>query len=430
MSALGRHILVEFFGCSSEILNEVVTIEQGMVAAAEKAGATVINSTFHHFSPYGVSGVVVIQESHLAIHTWPEFEYAAVDLFTCGDAVNPWTSFDHLKEVFQAKNYSALEMRRGAIDQLKRVNFEVKDQIGEAYKNPEKFNRSIWFTDRDDNQALSLRHKGDLLFKEKTPYQTVKVYDTFGYGKMLAIDNMVMCTERDEFHYHEMIVHPGVFAHGNVKNVLVIGGGDGGTVRELLQHDSVDHIDMIEIDEAVVRASKEYLPSLSSGLDDPKVNLEIGDGIQYVKDCEANQYDLVIVDGSDPVGPAEGLFSEAFYTDCKRVLKDDGILVAQGESPKFNEKSFVELNTCFKNIFGAEKVKTLLFYATTYPTGMWSLQMGVKGAQDPMNIDENAVADFVEKKHLKYYNEQIHKASFMLPNFVKDMLHERVVQPQ
>ena len=430
MSALGRHILVEFFGCSSEILNEVVTIEQGMVGAAEKAGATVINSTFHHFSPYGVSGVVVIQESHLAIHTWPEFEYAAVDLFTCGDAVNPWTSFDYLKEVFEAKNYSALEMRRGAVDQLKRINFEVKDNASEAYKNPEKFNRSIWFTDRDDNQALSLRHKGDLLFKEKTPYQTVKVYDTFGYGKMLAIDNMVMCTERDEFHYHEMIVHPGVFAHGNVKKVLVIGGGDGGTVRELLHHDSIEHVDMVEIDEAVVRASKEFLPKLACKLDDPKVNLQIADGIQFVKECEAEKYDLVIVDGSDPVGPAEGLFSEAFYADCSRVLKPNGILIAQGESPKFNERSFVELNSCFKQIFGRENAYTMLFYATTYPTGMWSVQMGIKGDRNPHSINDSEVEAFVKEKRLRYYNEQIHRASLMLPNFVKEMLQQDVVQPQ
>ena len=132
MSALGRHILVEFFGCESEILNEVSTIETGMVNAAEKAGATVINSTFHHFSPYGVSGVVVIQESHLAIHTWPEYQYSAVDLFTCGDSVNPWVSFDFLKEAFKATSYSALEMRRGSVDQLQRVDFDLSSMREES----------------------------------------------------------------------------------------------------------------------------------------------------------------------------------------------------------------------------------------------------------------------------------------------------------
>ena len=193
MSALGRHILVEFVGCCSEILNDVDVIEQGMVTAAKKAGATVINSTFHHFSPFGVSGVVVIQESHLAIHTWPEYQYAAVDLFTCGDTVEPWISFDHLKGVFKSQNHSAIEMYRGSLGMLNRVEFKVKEQRDavEEELRPQ-FKRNLWFTDKDDNQALSLRYSGNVLFKETSPYQTVSVYDTHSYGKMLAIDNMVM----------------------------------------------------------------------------------------------------------------------------------------------------------------------------------------------------------------------------------------------
>src|SRR5690606_18406256 len=122
LNALGRHILVEFIGCSPEVLNDVSVIETSMVEAAQKAGATVIQSTFHHFSPFGVSGVVVIQESHLAIHTWPEYQYAAVDLFTCGDTVDPWISFDHLKQAFEAKNQSVLEMHRGPLPMLKRTD--------------------------------------------------------------------------------------------------------------------------------------------------------------------------------------------------------------------------------------------------------------------------------------------------------------------
>lgn len=160
---LGRHILVEFFGCTPSIMNDCIKIEKSMVDAAKAAEATVINSTFHHFSPYGVSGVVVIQESHLAIHTWPEYQYAAVDIFTCGTEVDPWIAYDYLKKCFEAEYGSSMELKRGQkslmdrvdIDLLKEDRYNTKEKIDASYK------RNVWFTDKDDNIALSLRHKGD-----------------------------------------------------------------------------------------------------------------------------------------------------------------------------------------------------------------------------------------------------------------------------
>ena len=424
-NALGNHILVEFTNCNPEILNDASVIEKSMVDAAQKAGATVINSTFHHFSPYGVSGVVVIQESHLAIHTWPEFGYAAVDLFTCGDQVDAWQSFDILKEAFNAKNYSAIEMKRGAINLLKRLEFDISNHRGEVEeKVSETFKRNVWFTDKDANQALSLRYTGDLLYNKQSEFQKVRVLDTYAYGKMLVLDDMVMTTEEDEFHYHEMISHPAIFTHGNVKNVLVIGGGDGGTVRDVLKHESIETVTMVEIDGNVIEACKEHLPNISSAFSDERLELIVGDGIQYVKESESNKYDLVIVDGSDPVGPAEGLFTDEFYENCNRILKDKGILVAQGESPKFNSKVFVELNHSLQRIFGKDKTHISLFYVPTYPTGMWSFQWGIKGDLNPMKIESNdeQVNDFVLDKELNYYNLHVHKSSFALPNFVSKML--------
>jgi spermidine synthase len=426
MNSLGRHILVEFIGCSPEVLDDVTVIEKSMIDAAQEAGATVINSTFHHFSPYGVSGVVVIQESHLAIHTWPEYQYAAVDLFTCGDGVDSWKSFDWLRKAFQAKNYSVLEMYRGSIALLQRVDY--KPAMGrmamQKILQPE-FRRNLWFTDKDDNQAFSLRYTGNVLFREKSPFQNVRVFETLGYGKMLAIDNMVMCTERDEAHYHEMITHPALQTHGKAKNVLVIGGGDGGTIREVLRYPGVESVTMVEIDEAVVRASKEFLPSVSCQFNNPKLKLLIQDGIQFVKDAKEKTYDIVIVDGSDPVGPAEGLFSAAFYRECYRVLKDGGILSTQGESPMFHEKAFRDLKGCLKEIFGKDSAHTLLFYAPSYPTGMWSIQLAVKGNLHPAKDFDAGKANAFTKEHsLKYYNAELHAASFVLPNFIKKLLHE------
>lgn len=429
MNALGRHILVEFIGCSPDILNDVSVIETAMVNAAQKAGATVIQSTFHHFSPFGVSGVVVIQESHLAIHTWPEYQYAAVDLFTCGESVDSWISFDLLKEAFQAKNQSVLEMHRGPLPMLKRIDFKAKG-VRKAWEETlaqPKFQRNLWFTDRDENQAYSIRHSGNILFNETSPFQQVRVLDSYSHGKFLAINNMVMCTERDEFHYHEMIVHPAIQAHGHAKKVLIIGGGDGGTAREVLRYPEIENVIMVEIDEAVVRASKAHLPTLSSEFSNPRLDLRIGDGIQFVKDCAERSFDVVIVDGSDPVGPAEGLFTESFFQDCKRVLKDDGVLVGQGESPLFHEKAFADLNACLKTVFGKSQVHTMLFYSPTYPTGMWSLQMASKRPMDPKKFDETRVKTLVREHRLRYYNAAMHRAAFALPGFVSEMLKEEYV---
>lgn len=422
--ALGNHILVEFMNCDPHIMNDVATIERDMVDAARKAGATVINSTFHHFSPYGVSGVVVIQESHLAIHTWPEYGYAAVDLFTCGE-MDAWISFDYLKECFKSKSYSALEMKRGSVNLLTRNDFDMTTMRERAaeWRNPDFYTRNVWFTDKDEDQALSLRFTGEVFFDVQSPYQRVRILESTKYGKMLALDDMVMTTINDEFHYHEMISHPALFTHGNAKNILVIGGGDGGTVREILRHEGVEKVTMVEIDGEVIKACKEHLPEIAAAFDHPKLELHVADGIAFVKDAAPQSYDIIIVDGSDPVGPAEGLFSVEFYTNCYNALKDGGLLVAQGESPKFNEKAFSELNHTLQDIFGKENAPVSLFYVPTYPTGMWSFQYGLKGGISPKAVINDASIDaFVEEKGLRYYNSDIHKASFATPNFVKALL--------
>jgi spermidine synthase len=423
-TSLGHHILVEFMNCDPHIMNDVAGIERDMVAAAEKAHATVINSTFHHFSPWGVSGVVVIQESHLAIHTWPEYGYAAVDLFTCGD-MNAWISFDFLKEAFKSQSYSAIEMKRGSVNLLTRNNFDMTTmrQKASEWRNPDFFTRNVWFTDKDDFQALSLRFTGEVFFDVQSPFQRVRILESYKYGKMLALDDMVMTTIEDEFHYHEMISHPALFTHGNAKNILVIGGGDGGTVREILRHEGVEKVTMVEIDGEVITACKEHLPQIAAAFDDPRLDLIVDDGIAFIKNAAPESYDLVIVDGSDPVGPAEGLFSVEFYTNCYNSLTKDGILVAQGESPKFNEKAFTELNHTLQGIFGTEKAPVSLFFVPTYPTGMWSFQYGIKGEKHPKHIsNESEIDAFVDNKGLRYYNADVHKGSFATPNFVKTLL--------
>ena len=429
-TALGNHILVEFMNCDPHIMNDVAAIEKDMVTAAQKAGATVINSTFHHFSPYGVSGVVVIQESHLAIHTWPEYGYAAVDLFTCGE-MDAWISFDWLKEAFGAKSYSAIEMKRGSVNLLQRNDFDMTTmrQKASEWANPDFYTRNVWFTDKDDEQALSLRFTGEVFYDVQSPYQRVRIIESYKYGKMLALDDMVMTTIEDEFHYHEMISHPAMFTHGNAKNVLVIGGGDGGSIREILRHEGVEKVTMVEIDGEVIKACKEHLPTIANSFDHPKLELLVADGIEFMKNAAPESYDIIIVDGSDPVGPAEGLFSVEFYTNCYNALKKDGIMLAQGESPKFNEKAFTELNHTLQDIFGKDKAPISLFFVPTYPTGMWCFQYGIKGDKHPKQItNETEIDAFSDAQGLRYYNSDIHKGSFATPNFVKSLLKNEICQ--
>lgn len=426
MNALGRHILVEFSGCNPEVLDDVAKIEQGMVFAAREAGATVINSSFHHFSPFGVSGVVVIQESHLAIHTWPEYQYAAVDLFTCGDSVDPWLSFDHLKKIFEATNHSSIEMYRGSLSLLNRSDFVPQPGRNPAVTSPigPQFQRSVWFTDRDDHQALSLKYQGAPLHQQKSEYQNVRVFQSEKYGRVLALDNAIMCTERDEFHYHEMITHPAMQSLSAPKRALIIGGGDGGTLREVLRYPSIESVDMVEIDAAVIETSKKFFPKMAKAFESPRLNLQVADGIQFVQTAATGTYDIVIVDGSDPVGPAKGLFSPEFFGHCSRILREGGILATQGESPLFHEEAFRDLHQTLRGVFGKGRAHVALFFAPTYPTGMWSVHIATKGDFHPaQDVSLQTVAKFAQKEGLGYYNEDIHQSCFALPGFVRQLLN-------
>lgn len=419
--ALGKHILVEFYNCPCEILNDVVRIEKCMLRAAKEAEATIINSAFHHFSPFGVSGVVVIQESHLAIHTWPEFGYVALDIFTCGESVDPWIAYDVLIKDLQAEHGSAMQISRGQLQLLSKQNNVPNQQ--EILEERSKHVRNIWFTERGENMSVSFRHSGDVVFREKSPYQKVEVYDTYAYGKMLTIDGLVMCTEKDEHGYHEMITHVPMLTHPNPKNVLVIGGGDGGTIREITRYQDIEKVTLVEIDQVVIDAAKKHLPTISGAFDHPKLELHVADGIEFVRSAQKGTYDIIIVDSSEPCGPSEGLFTEDFYRNAYNALCDDGILVTQSESPRFNTTVFCELYDCYRKIFGNDKVHCYLAFIPTYNSGMWSFSYSSKGNIHPLqSFHEEKYQKLISNNALQYYNKEVHQAAFALPNFVRNML--------
>ncbi|MEW6182246.1 MAG: polyamine aminopropyltransferase [Bacillota bacterium] len=272
----------------------------------------------------------------------------------------------------------------------------------------------LWYT---ENQNSNLRLSclvTRTLHVEETSYQHLAVLETPGFGRVLLLDGIVQTTVWDEYIYHEMIAHVPLNTHRDPKRVLVIGGGDGGTARETVRHPKVEKTVMVEIDERVVAASREYLPELSAGFGDPKLELRIDDGIKHVAECKG-EYDVAVIDSTDPIGPAVGLFSRDFYEKLAGALKDDGLFVAQTESPLFNLDFIERIYNDLKGIYPI--VRTYLAVVPSYPGGLWSFTMGSK-KYDPLTVD----LDKIPGLSYRYYNREIHRASFALPQFLKEKL--------
>jgi len=201
----------------------------------------------------------------------------------------------------------------------------------------------LWYDETlDDHTRLGLLVK-ETLFSAQSAFQKIEVIDTTGFGRVLVIDNVFMTSEYDEFLYHEMLAHPALTTAPSIERVLVIGGGDGGTVREVLRHSDVRECVLIEIDEMVVEASKQYLPGIGTAWDDPRLDLRFIDGIDYVKQSTDEKYDVILLDGTDPIGPGAVLFDESFYRGCKRMLSPEGVMALQSESPLLMMDIFVEI---------------------------------------------------------------------------------------
>lgn len=257
------------------------------------------------------------------------------------------------------------------------------------------------------------------LFSGESEFQKIEVFKTEKLGNLMLLDGVVMLTEANEHSYHEMIAHVPLFAHPAPERVLVIGGGDGGTAREVMKHPSVKECVMCEIDGMVVETAKNYFPDLAVAFDHPKMNLVIDDGIKYIQKNK-NSFDVIIVDSTDPEGPAEGLFKAPFYRDVHEALRDGGIMTAQAESPyempAEQKAMFAEIRKVFP------LVKMYLSFIPFYPTGMWSFAFAFKGGTVlglPRTGDIRAM-----QKNLKYFNDEIMKSCFALPNFVAENIAE------
>ena len=274
----------------------------------------------------------------------------------------------------------------------------------------------LWLTEKQtENLSMSCRIR-ETLFVGQSEYQKVVVADSFEFGRMLVLDDVFQTSIFDEFVYHEMIAHVPLFTHPAPKKVLVIGGGDGGAVREVVRHAAVEIVEMVEIDGMVVEASKKYLPEISRAMRDghPKLKLMIGDGIAHMNAVE-NHYDVILVDCSDPIGPGEGLFSREFYQDVHKALKPDGLFVQQTESPFYHQSLIRRIYRDISDLFPIAKM--YLANIPLYPGGVHSFTMGSKQV-DPVSCALPAQMPF----DTRYYNLALHRSSFSLPNFAADLL--------
>ena len=277
---------------------------------------------------------------------------------------------------------------------------------------------SRWFTEPMEATGTAFSLKGKKLHEEQTPFQKIEIWETETFGYLMTIDGCTMVSTRDNFLYHEMMSHPALNSHPDPQNVVIVGGGDCGTLREVLKHPGVKSATQVEIDERVTRLSEKYFPELCDKNGDPRATLFFGDGIQWMKDAAPGSIDLIIIDSTDPVGPAEGLFGKRFYLDCIKALKPNGMLVQQSESPLLHLELIKEMHQAMREA-GFPQTTLLHFPQVIYPSGWWSGSIASKQAGPlAQRLDEKAI----EALDTQFYNADTHRGAFALPTYVKKAL--------
>lgn len=279
----------------------------------------------------------------------------------------------------------------------------------------------LWFTEKHtENVKLSIQVDRQL-YSSQSEFQRIDIFSSKEFGRFLTLDGYMMLTQKDEFIYHEMMVHVPMAVHPEVRKVLVIGGGDGGTARELIRYPAIEQIDVVEIDEEVVSACRQYLPQTACGFDDERIHLFYEDGLKYVRRYE-DTYDLILVDSTDPFGPGEGLFTKEFYGNCYKALKAEGIMVNQHESP-FYPNDAVAMQRAHKRIVESFPISRVYqAHIPTYPSGHWLFGFASK-RYHPLT-DQDAARWKALELRTRYYNEQLHRGAFALPNYVEEMLEK------
>ena len=279
-----------------------------------------------------------------------------------------------------------------------------------------------WYTEQWAEQGAAISLKlARKLHDEHSPYQHIEVYETEGFGRLLTLDGLVMLTDRDNFIYHEMLVHPALMTHPKPRRILIIGGGDCGTLREVLKHKEVERVEQVELDERVTRVAEEFFPALCEANHDTRAVFHFTDGIRWLQEAADNSYDVILVDSTDPVGPAAGLFSEEFYRHCHRALGTDGVLAAQSESPLFHAELIQDIHSKLGQA-GFSHRACVHFPQCSYPSGWWSVSLGSKRQPTAAfrHLTDTQDGDAAPVTH--YYHSALHAAALVMPRFLHQSL--------
>jgi spermidine synthase len=363
----------------------------------QASGLTVMDASFQQFEGAGFTGTVVLAESHIAVHTWPERAGLTLDVYVCNfsadNSEKAKTLFESIIAYFQPTEIARHEIERGGHLLMEPLN----DSTGFYIK--------------------AARQLGEW----QTPYQRMQIYETAQYGKLFRLDGFNMTSERDEFVYHENLIHPALTAHNAPKKVLIVGGGDGGSSEEALKHPSVEQVTMVEIDPDVIKVAREHFHAVHNGVfDNRKLRVLVEDGMKFVRET-TERFDLITLDLNDPVGPAVALYSMEFFQRCRAALAPGGALTLHIGSPVARPERVAELAARLNSVFRIVRPYTM--FIPLYGS-LWTMAV-CSDKLDPKAYTADEIDRRIEQRkltELRYYNGETHEGVFALPNFVRDLV--------
>lgn len=418
----GLHLTADLYQCTGHerYMLDADAIAQLCRDQTAASGLTLVDDTWVKFPPYegqpgGVTGTVLLAESHLAIHTWPETGSVTIDVYVCNFSDDNSGKARRLMEGV----IEAFVPGRVLRQQLMRGDISMAEPAGHAADYAPESESSWAMEQLTPHTRFGYCTTGSE--KLQTRFQQLELLQTPQFGKVLRLDDRFMTSEGEEFFYHEALVHPAAMAHPAPRKALILGGGDGGAAEELLKHPSIEQVVLAELDAAVLQFSREHLHAVHRGaLDDARVQVCIGDGMALM-DATNERFDLVLMDLTDPDTPASALYSPASLARMKRVLAPGGALVLHLGSPVFHGKQVAELARSLREQFAL--VRCYGLYIPLYGA-YWGLAVA-SDELDPLELREQKVAERLKQRKvgdLQYYNEQVHSALFALPGYYRDLL--------
>lgn len=408
----GLHLTADLYQCScdSALMICADTIAQLCRSQTDASGLTLVEDKWVKFpewqgQPGGVTGAVLLAESHLAIHTWPETGNVTIDVYVCN---------------FSGDNSAKAQALMDGVVAAYAPQEAVRQQLWRGDIATNGVGQYPWVMEQlTENAAFGFRAHN--VQRQNTPFQTLEMLDTPSFGRVMRLDDHFMTSEGEEFFYHECMAHPAAMAHPDPQQVLVIGGGDGGLAEELLKHNTVQRLVLAELDEAVIEVSKAQLQRVHNGVwDDPRLQLQIGDGMAYV-DSTTDRFDLILLDLTDPHTPAGSLYSPEALERMRRVLNPGGALVLHLGSPVFHAEQVRSLSQTLKATFAQ-----VACYGTYVP--LYGAYWGMAVCSDRLQPTAVSAAQIEERlaargvTDLQYYNADIHGALFALPNYYRKLV--------